>query len=79
MKVKYRIVIDVESDTERECTPDRWDFTELMDAPAELISYEEIPLTKLSKKNAKKKKRDDDGVPPGYYGGNERWEMGNRG
>lgn len=42
MKVKYRIVVEVESDTERECTPDRWDFTELMDAPAELVSYEEL-------------------------------------
>ena len=42
MKVKYRIVVEVESDTEREDTPDKWDMTELLDAPAELISYEEL-------------------------------------
>ncbi len=42
MKVKYRIVIEVESDTESEDTPDRWNMSDLMDAPAELISYEEL-------------------------------------
>lgn len=42
MKVKYRIVVDVESDTERETTPDKWDMNALMDAKAELVSYEVI-------------------------------------
>lgn len=42
MKVKYRIVVEIESDTEWEDTPDKWNMSEVMDAPAELISYEEL-------------------------------------
>lgn len=40
MKVKYRIVVEVESDTEWEDTPDKWNMSEVMDAPASLVSYE---------------------------------------
>lgn len=42
MKIKYRLVIEVEGDPEREATPDRWDMDALMGSPAELISYEVV-------------------------------------
>lgn len=72
MKVKYRIVVDVESDTEKEETPDKWDMTELFGATANFVSYKELPQNN-PKRNVKKKKKN---VPSEHYGGNDRWEMG---
>lgn len=41
MKVVYRITIDVESDTDRDTTPDGWNWDELMQGvPTQVVSYE---------------------------------------
>ena len=46
MKVKYKIILTVESDTETEDIPDRWDWVSLVGGNAELVAYKEMPPDK---------------------------------